>query len=134
MPNSLPVYKLFPCPYKGCEISVVGARQCNYSNLDDYTCRHTGELCVASEGLEAFAQSLSDSVPEISPDAFQQMKEKMALEQAKEKAAQIIRLVNVYYPSKAGLLNPFKRNSLSDNYLLRKPKCTKPLKTKEDID
>jgi len=58
-------YKLFFCKWKNCEVSGVSARGCDYCNLDDYSCRHTGESCVAKPGLEQFAQSLVDSASTI---------------------------------------------------------------------
>ncbi len=69
----------YDCPFLGHAISGVAARQCNYSNLDDYTCRHTGESCVAKEGLEKFAQLPSEPVPlrGFSSDDFLRMKEKL---------------------------------------------------------
>ncbi|VVB80554.1 Uncharacterised protein [uncultured archaeon] len=49
--------KTYFCPYTGSSVSGVAARHCNYSNLDDFTCSHTGDACVAKGGLEEFAQS-----------------------------------------------------------------------------
>jgi hypothetical protein len=50
--------KTYYCQRLGHNISGVAARNCNYSNLENYTCNPTGEPCVAKEGLEQFAQSL----------------------------------------------------------------------------
>ena len=54
--------KFIYCPYTGVKISAVAARNCNYCNLETYTCNHTGEHCVAKEGLEQFAQSLTEGL------------------------------------------------------------------------
>ncbi len=56
--------KRYYCPFIGTFISGVAARGCNYSNLEDFTCNHTGQACVAKEGMLAFAQS---SAKEKSP-------------------------------------------------------------------
>jgi hypothetical protein len=64
MSNKNPLYF---CKWKGCKVSGVVARNCDYCNLDNYVCRHTGELCVASKGLEAFAQSLTKSLEDGEP-------------------------------------------------------------------
>lgn len=100
MPTSNLIYQLYFCKWKGCELSGVVARNCNYC-LDDYTCRHTGEPCVAKVGLEAFAQSLAESTPPtaISPDAFQKMRDIVEKEKREAAIASIIRLVDPHYLS-----------------------------------
>jgi hypothetical protein len=55
--------KIYFCKYLGYNITGIAARNCNYSNLDGYTCRHSGEDCVAKEGLIAFQQKLEQSQP-----------------------------------------------------------------------
>ena len=55
--------KLYFCPFLGHSISGVVARGCNYCNLEDNTCNHTEGDCVAKEGLELFAQSLTSCIP-----------------------------------------------------------------------
>lgn len=49
--------KKYFCEWLGYEISGVAARNCNYSDIENYQCQHDGKPCVAKEGLEAFAQS-----------------------------------------------------------------------------
>ena len=91
-----PQPQTYDCPFLGHAISGVAARQCNYSNLDDYTCRHTGESCVAKEGLEAFAQSSSESVPlrGFSSDDFLRMKKKVERERRQRNYREIARMAN----------------------------------------
>jgi len=54
--------KTYFCEYLDYAISGVAARNCNYSNLENYTCNHDGKPCVAKEGLIFFAQKLSESM------------------------------------------------------------------------
>lgn len=49
--------KTYDCPYTGGKVSGIGARNCNYSSLDDYSCRHSGCDCVAKEGMIEFEQT-----------------------------------------------------------------------------
>jgi hypothetical protein len=58
------------CEWLGYKILGVAARNCNYCNLETYKCSHSGEPCVAKEGLEQFAQSLSNG---LNKERFQQL-------------------------------------------------------------
>lgn len=59
--------KTYDCLFLGYAISGVAARGCNYSCLDTCLCRHTGEACVAKEGMVEFAEKLDKQVADISP-------------------------------------------------------------------
>jgi len=52
--------KTYFCEYLGHEISAVAARNCNYLNLETNKCNQDGKPCVAKQGLELFAQKLSE--------------------------------------------------------------------------
>jgi hypothetical protein len=53
--------KNYFCPWIGCPILAVAARNCNYLNSETYVCRHDDNSCVAKVGLEQFAQRLASS-------------------------------------------------------------------------
>jgi hypothetical protein len=91
-----PQPQAYDCPFLGHAISGVAARQCNYLNLDDCICRHTDELCVANEGLRAFAQSLSEA--SFSVDDFLRMKEKIERERRQRNYREIARMANHLFP------------------------------------
>jgi len=55
------------CPFLGHAISGVAARNCNNSSLDTYLCSHTGEACVAREGMMGFAEKLEHESADILP-------------------------------------------------------------------
>ena len=69
--------KFIYCPYTGIKISAVAARNCNSCNLETYMCSHSGEFCVAKEGLEEFAQSLTEGSSKITLEMFQSARQKM---------------------------------------------------------
>ena len=56
------------CKYLGYAISGIAARSCNYCNLENDTCNHDGQVCVAQEGLALFAQSLAECI--VLPTVF----------------------------------------------------------------
>lgn len=72
------------CPYTGIKLSAVAARNCNYCNLETYICSHSGEFCVAKEGLEEFAQSLTEDLPVKALEVFQKIREDLELEKRKK--------------------------------------------------
>jgi hypothetical protein len=96
--QNLQQYFLFFCKWKNCEVTGVSARGCDYCNLGDYTCRHTGEFCVAKSGLEQFAQSLADSSSIIPLDAFQKMKELVEREKRSKAYVEIAKLADHLFP------------------------------------
>ncbi len=51
------------CEWQDKDVSVVTARNCNYLNDENYSCRHDNQPCVAKVGLELFAQHLAQSSP-----------------------------------------------------------------------
>lgn len=54
--------KTYDCPYTGGKVSGIGARNCNNSSLDDYSCRYSGCACVAKEGMIEFEQGLAKCI------------------------------------------------------------------------
>ncbi len=100
------------CEWLGYKISGVAARNCNYCNLETYMCSHSGEPCVAKEGLEQFAQSLSSG---FNQERFQQLdfleqlfkqQEGLVQEQSKPK------LTTSYFLQEAAKLETVKRKKI----------------------
>jgi len=100
------------CEWLGYKISGVAARNCNYCNLETYKCSHSGEPCVAKEGLEQFAQSLSNG---LNQERFQQLDfleqlfkqpEELVQEQSKPK------LTTSYFLKEGAKLGDEKRHKL----------------------
>ncbi len=86
--------KFIYCPYTGIRLSAVAARNCNYCNLETYMCSHSGEFCVVKEGLEEFAQSLTENLPVKALEVFQKIREDLELEKRKKIYKEIAKMAD----------------------------------------
>lgn len=55
-------FKTYFCPWTNSQISGIGARNCNYCDIETYVCRHDNKPCVAKLGLEQFAEKIKEEL------------------------------------------------------------------------